>query len=70
MCWPRSCDAPGALCAETTHLVQQQCLADLPAALQKQRKGTLAEIILFVDEPERNPYDGGKFENTPQRGHN
>jgi hypothetical protein len=71
MCWPRRTPAKvKAFQTQASLLIGRHDLDKLPHALveyKKKDKHVLHDLILFIDEPERNPYDE-KFEETRQRG--
>jgi hypothetical protein len=69
MCWPRSQPTdPQAFETNFTSLVAQtRSIDELASAVCRTKEdGTLHDLVLFIDEPERNPYLQ-KLQSTPQR---
>ncbi len=71
MCWPRETPADtGVFRKAVCDLIERNDVARLPDALRdakRQDTEALTDLILLIDEPERNPYDL-RFQDPAQRG--
>jgi hypothetical protein len=71
MCWPRNPPTNIELFKEAVaDFFNKSKLRSLPSALRDGRSNLLPEeLIVFIDEPDRNPYDmTNNLIDTPQRG--
>ena len=71
MCWPRdNPPKPKEFQKEASQLIKKHRIEGLThdlRELKRKDRHVLRDLVLFIDEPERNPYNQ-KFQNTPQRG--